>query len=259
MRPRINLSLQVAAGILALIAPCFLAAQGAPAVSLEEQLSAQYTLVKMGSDSSGPAVVEPGTILAIQKGGILGVPYGNMNMLPAKYQDGTLHPPATATSNSATSMGSKVCGFFGKCNSTKEQVGKQTTTRLFQVGEKVYPSKIEVHPDKDIVALSVIACDSCNNVNRRRITSLRLCSNLPKDIWRRPVRRRSKMSSPRSLLSTTAVATSRTAVAPRRAIRMPRADRLRRQQMNHPNSRKPFRWDRRWMKYRHRSDSLKKS
>ena len=165
MRPRINLSLQVAAGILALIAPCFLAAQGAPAVSLEEQLSAQYTLVKMGSDSSGPAVVEPGTILAIQKGGILGVPYGNMNMLPAKYQDGTLHPPATATSNSATSMGSKVCGFFGKCNSTKEQVGKQTTTRLFQVGEKVYPSKIEVHPDKDIVALSVIACDSCNNVN----------------------------------------------------------------------------------------------
>src|SRR5439155_17264525 len=81
MRPRINLSLQVAAGILALIAPCFLAAQGPPAVSLEEQLSAQYTLVKMGSDSSGPAVVEPGTILAIQKGGILGVPYGNMNML----------------------------------------------------------------------------------------------------------------------------------------------------------------------------------
>ena len=165
MRSRIKLSLQVAAGILVLTAPCFLAGQGAPAVSLEEQLRAQYTLVKMGSDSSGPAVMEPGTVLAIQKGGILGVPYGNMNMLPAKYQDGTLHPPATATSNSATNVGSKVCGFFGKCNSTKEQVGKQTTTRLFQVGEKVYPSKIEVHPDKDTVALSVIACDSCNNVN----------------------------------------------------------------------------------------------
>src|SRR5438874_9781356 len=167
MRPRINLSLQVAAGILALIAPCFLAAQGAPAVSLEEQLSAQYTLVKMGSDSSGPAVVEPGTILAIQKGGILGVPYGNMNMLPAKYQDGTLHPPATATSNSATSMGSKVCGFFGKCNSTKEQVGKQTTTRLFQVGEKVYPSKIEVHPDKDIVSADVLQVSGCVPIYQR--------------------------------------------------------------------------------------------
>src|SRR5207245_9842977 len=120
MRPRINLSLQVAAGILALIAPCFLAAQGAPAVSLEEQLSAQYTLVKMGSDSSGPAVVEPGTILAIQKGGILGVPYGNMNMLPAKYQDGALHPPATATSNSDTSMVSNVSCCVVTCYSKQE-------------------------------------------------------------------------------------------------------------------------------------------
>ncbi len=165
MRPRIKISVQVAVGILALMAPCLVAAQGAPAASLEEQLRAQYTLVKMGSDSSGPAVVEPGTILAVQKGGILGVPYGNMNMLPAKYQDGTLHPPATATSNSTSAMGQKVCGLFGRCNSAKEQVGKQTTSRLFQVGEKVYPSKIDVNPNKDTVSLSIIACDSCNNVN----------------------------------------------------------------------------------------------
>src|SRR6266699_6927465 len=95
MRPRINLSLQVAAGILALIAPCFLAAQGAPAVSLEEQLSAQYTLVKMGSDSSGPAVVEPGTILAIQKGGILGVPYGNHEHAPCEVS--RWNPPPSGT------------------------------------------------------------------------------------------------------------------------------------------------------------------
>src|SRR5204862_7486221 len=95
MRPRINLSLQVAAGILALIAPCFLAAQGAPAVSLEVQLSAQYTLVKMGTDSSGPAVVEPGTILAIKKGGILGVLYVNSQMLHSKSTDGTIRPHAT--------------------------------------------------------------------------------------------------------------------------------------------------------------------
>ena len=45
-------------------------AQGAP-VSLQEQLSAQYKPVKMGSDSSGPSVITPGTVLAIQKGGIL--------------------------------------------------------------------------------------------------------------------------------------------------------------------------------------------
>jgi len=141
------------------------AAQTAAPVSLDEQLQAQYKLVKMGADSSGPAVVEAGTILAIQKGGILGVPYGNMTLLPAKYQDGTLHPPALATSNSATAMGQKVCGLFGKCNSAKEQVGKQTTTRLFQVGEKVYPSKIDVNLNSDRIALSIVACDSCNNVN----------------------------------------------------------------------------------------------
>src|SRR5206468_2276103 len=89
--------------------------------SLEEQHSAQYTLVKMGSDSTGPAVVETGTILAIQKGGILGVPYGNMSMLPAKYQDETLNPPATAPSNSATSMGSKVCDVYGKGKSAADR------------------------------------------------------------------------------------------------------------------------------------------
>src|SRR5438093_7680325 len=156
-------------------------------------------------------------------------------------------------------MGSKVCGFFGKCNSTKEQVGKQTTTRLFQVGEKVYPSKIEVHPDKDIVALSVIACDSCNNVNPPTYYKSQVVFQFAKGYLAKASPPQIEDVIARSLLSTTAVATSRTAVAPRRAIRMPRADRLRRQQMNHPNSRKPFRWDRRWMKYRHRSDSLKKS
>jgi hypothetical protein len=119
----------------------------------------------MGGDSSGAAVVEEGTILAIQKGGILGVPYANMNMLPAKYQDGTLHPPATATNNSATAVGQKVCGLFGKCSGVKDQVGKQTTTRLFKVGEKVYPSHIDVNVAKDTVTMNVVACDSCNKTD----------------------------------------------------------------------------------------------
>jgi hypothetical protein len=165
MRERIVISILVSVLILVVISPSLLVAQAAPAVSLEEQLKAQYTMVKMGGDSNGPAVLEAGTLLAIQKGGILGVPYGNMNLLPAHYQDGTLHPPATATSNTTTAMGQKVCGLFGKCNSMKDQVGKQTTTRLFQVGEKVYPSKIEVNPGKDMIALSVISCDSCNKID----------------------------------------------------------------------------------------------
>jgi len=165
MRRRVGISIQVAGLILAGIAPSLVAAQGGQTVSLEDQLKAQYNVVKMGADSNGPAVLEAGTILVIQKGGILGVPYGNMNMMPAHFQDGTLHPPASATSNSATAMGQKMCGLFGKCKGASDQVTKQATSRLFQVGEKVYPSKIEVKPDKDTVAFSVIACDACNNTS----------------------------------------------------------------------------------------------
>ncbi|MGA9711638.1 MAG: hypothetical protein WBR31_07600, partial [Candidatus Sulfotelmatobacter sp.] len=51
----------------AMILPTALA--NAQAVSLQEQLAAQYKLVKMGSDTSGYSVVEEGTLLAIQKGG----------------------------------------------------------------------------------------------------------------------------------------------------------------------------------------------
>jgi hypothetical protein len=140
-------------------------AQGAAPPSLQDQLSAQYTMVTMGTDSNGPAVLQPGTILTIQKGGILGVPYDNVAMAPAKYQDGTLHPPAATQTGSAGNVGKKLCGLFGKCNGVKEQVGQQTTSHFFQVGNKVYPSKLEVNTSKDTVTLSVVACDSCNKTD----------------------------------------------------------------------------------------------
>jgi len=135
---------------LAVIAMATLAAN-AQAPTLQEQLVAQYKLVKMGSDSSGPAVVEAGTILAIQKGGILGVPYSDTSVLNTKYQDGTVHSP-----NSVLSKG---IGLGMK------RFGKEQTTHLFQVGDKVYPSRIEVNAAKDTVALGIVACDSCNNTD----------------------------------------------------------------------------------------------
>src|SRR4029077_18775450 len=92
MRQRIKISIQVAALIFAGMAPRIVAAQG-NTVSLADQLRAQYTLVKMGADSSGPAVVDAGTILVIQKGGILGVPYSDVTIVPTRYQDGTMHTP----------------------------------------------------------------------------------------------------------------------------------------------------------------------
>jgi hypothetical protein len=139
-------------GILLLavsIIPMSLASAQAP--SLQEQLAAQYTVVKMGADSNGPAVIEAGTILNIKKGGILSVPYGDTSVVPTKYQDGVVHSP-----NSALMKG---IGFgLGK-------IGKTQTTAFFQVGTKVYPSRIVVNAPKDQVVMSVVACDSCSNTS----------------------------------------------------------------------------------------------
>ena len=133
MRGRIAVSIQLAVLIFAVIAPGLSAAQGPPTVSLADQLSAQYTMVKMGADSSGPAVIQPGTILVIQKGGILGVPYGDVSIVPTKYQDGKVQTP-----NNVVMKG--IGHAFSKFGS-----GKQQTTHLFQIGEKVYPSRVEVN------------------------------------------------------------------------------------------------------------------
>jgi hypothetical protein len=154
MRQKIEMAVRIVAliavGIIAVgITPCLVLAQ-APAVPLEDQIKAQYTLVKMGADSGGAAVVEQGTILVIKKGGILSVPYGDQPVA-TKYQDGAVHSP------SALMMGARG-GLMGK-------FGKQQTTQLFQVGTKVYPSKVAVNLPKDQVIIGVVACDSCNNVS----------------------------------------------------------------------------------------------
>src|ERR1700684_4138104 len=132
------------------IFPFTIASAQAP-VSLQEQLTAQYKLVKMGSDTSGYSVVEKGTLLAIQKGGILGVPYGDQNVLSSKYENGTIKGP-----NSLSLMGRK--SIMGK-------FGKEQTTHLFAVGDKVYPMKIDVNVAKDMVTLEIVACDSCNKTD----------------------------------------------------------------------------------------------
>lgn len=124
---------------------------GAQAVSLQEQLAAQYKLVKMGSDTSGYSVVEKGTLLAIQKGGILSVPYGDQNVLACKYENGTIKGP-----NNLSLMGRK--SIMGK-------FGKEQTTHLIAVGDKVYPTKIEVNVQKDTVTVGIVECDTCNKVD----------------------------------------------------------------------------------------------
>jgi hypothetical protein len=123
----------------------------AQAVSLQEQLAAQYKLVKMGSDTSGYSVVEEGTLLAIQKGGLLGVPYSDNSGQNNKYENGTVKAP-----NAVLTKG---IGFGMK------KFGKEQTTKLFAKGDKVYPAKIDVNLDKDQVTMGIVACDKCNKTD----------------------------------------------------------------------------------------------
>jgi hypothetical protein len=138
-------------GIVLLAAAIFPLSLAAQAPTLQEQLAAQYKLVKMGSDTSGYSVVEKGTLLAIQKGGILGVPYSDQSVLSTKYESGVVHSP--------NSLLSKGIGFgMGK-------LGKTQTTHLFATGDKVYPMKIDVNLAKDTVTLGIVACDTCNKTD----------------------------------------------------------------------------------------------
>lgn len=123
----------------------------AQAPTLQEQLAAQYKLVKMGSDTGGYSVVDKGTLLEIKKGGILGVPYSDQNILSTKYEGGTVHSPNTTLS--------KGIGFAMK------RFGKEQTTHLFQAGDKVYPQKVDVNVAKDNVTIAIVACDTCNKTD----------------------------------------------------------------------------------------------
>jgi hypothetical protein len=148
MRQKIEIAVLTALIVVG-TAPCLLVAQGLPSVPLEDQLKAQYTLVRMGMDSGGDAIVGEGTVLVIKKDGILSVPYRDQSV-PTKYQDGAVRSPSTST--------------MGARGSLMGRIGKQQI-RLFQVGERVYPSKIAVNLPKDQVTVGIIACDACNNVS----------------------------------------------------------------------------------------------
>ena len=128
---------------------------GAQAVSLQEQLAAQYKVVKMGSDTSGYSVIEEGTLLAVQKGGLLGVPFSDKTTLSNKYEGGTVHGP----SGLMVSGKKAILGHFSQTQSQGQ------TTKLFAKGDKVYPTKIEVNAEKDTVTMGIVACDTCNKTD----------------------------------------------------------------------------------------------
>ncbi|MGA2334197.1 MAG: hypothetical protein WA383_19530 [Terriglobales bacterium] len=159
------------AGIVLLAATLFpMSLANAQAVSLQEQLAAQYKLVKMGSDTGGYSVVEAGTLLAVQKGGILGVPYSDQSVLSTKYENGTVHSP-----NSLMVQGKKsLLGHFSQTQSQGQ------TTHLFAVGDKVYPTKIEVNVASDKVSMGIVACDTCNKTDPPTYNKAQVVFQFPK-------------------------------------------------------------------------------
>jgi hypothetical protein len=154
-------------GIVLMAATIFsMSLANAQAPTLQEQLAAQYKLVKMGSDTSGYSVVEKGTLLAIQKGGILAVPYSDSSVLSTKYENGTIHSP----SGLAVVGRKSIMGRFGK----------EQTTHLFAVGDKVYPMKIDVNLAKDTVTVGVVACDTCNKTDPPTYNKAQVVFEFPK-------------------------------------------------------------------------------
>jgi hypothetical protein len=142
----------------------------AQAPTLQEQLAAQYKLVKMGSDTGGYSVVDAGTLLAIQKGGILSVPYTDKTVLTTKYEGGNVHGPNAAM----TEARKKLFGHFSQTQSEGQ------TTHLFQKGDKVYPTKVDVNVEKDTVVLGIVACDTCNKTDPPTYNKANVVFQFPK-------------------------------------------------------------------------------
>lgn len=96
----------------------------AQAPSLKEQLEAQYA---------------PGTVLVVQKEGILGVAPASGKTCAAKFLNGNLKPPDAS------------------CTAPLKN-----SSRMLTVGEKVNPSEIQVNVAQEKISFGLVECDSCN-------------------------------------------------------------------------------------------------
>jgi hypothetical protein len=155
MRKKLS-SMILAAVVLSMMAVprAFAAPQG----TVESDLKKTYKLTQVQSDSTGLAVTEAGTVLVIKKGGIRSYPPADAVVLPNSFKDGAMHTAAAKTLGTAGKLG----GHFG----IPKAPDTQDNSRLLPTEEKVYFTKISVDAQKDIVHVSVIECDTCNDVKQ---------------------------------------------------------------------------------------------
>jgi hypothetical protein len=128
--------------LIALGCSAWASAQLAPTASLSDEITAQYKLTKLGVDSSGVSVTDPGTVLMVQKGGVLGFPQTDLGVLATKYENGSIHSPNV------------MAGIF------KQNV----STRFLTAGERVYVTKLDINLKSEKISFSIVECDSCNGV-----------------------------------------------------------------------------------------------
>lgn len=141
-----------------LILPAVPRVVAAPQSTVESDLKKTYKLTTMQSDSTGLAVTEAGTVLVIKKGGIRSYPPGDAVILPNSFKDGAMKTAAAKSLGAASKLG----GHFG----IPKAPDTQDNSRLLPVNEKVYFTKITVDPQKDIVHVWAVECDTCNNVQQ---------------------------------------------------------------------------------------------
>jgi hypothetical protein len=161
--------------ILAGIVPWTMAgAQGGGADSLESQLAAKYKLVKLGTDSTGLAVLDAGTVLVIKKGGIISVASGNAVVLSTTVKDGQVK----AASNTAAQGVGKLLKWKGVSDPTGSASGD---TKFLTKDEKAYVSKIDINRKDSKVSLSIVECDTCNDVKDPSSRKALVVFQFPKD------------------------------------------------------------------------------
>ena len=169
MRQKLGIPVSILSVLAAAFIPgVLMAGQAAAPPSLQEQLQAQYKFVKMGSDSNGATVLEEGTVLAIQKGGILGVPWSAMKPCPAKYENTTLTPPGTMCTQGRGQGVKRGLGMLKSHIPGGSAVSDDKTnsdTHYFKKGDKVYPSSLTVDLKNGKIDFGVVACDTCNKTD----------------------------------------------------------------------------------------------
>jgi len=167
-------TLKAVAVIIAGLLPAGIANAQGGADSLESQLAAKYKVAKIGQDSSGISVTDPGTVLVIKKGGILSVTSSNMVVIPSYVKDGQVH---SANGNAMAGV-SKLL----KWKNVSDPTGSTTAeTKFLTIGEKVYVSKIDVNRKDSKVSMAIIECDSCNSVQDASQRKAQVIFQFPKD------------------------------------------------------------------------------